>query len=124
MPKRPKRTDGSTRSLTFPSNSRRASASAGRPAKKRSHVKAVFTELSSTSYEGSLGFGKNPTTLRPVVQVLRMSPAVVTKMASQDSMRRAIWLRQCSVSTGSQLMCTMRTPGHALRAAASASFVT
>ena len=53
-----------------------------------------------------------------------MSPAVVTKIASHDSMRRAIWLRQCSVSTGSQLMWTIRTPGHAFRAAASVSFVT
>ena len=49
---------------------------------------------------------------------------VVEKIASQDSMRRASWARQWAGSTASQLMWTIRTPGQALRAAASASFVT
>ena len=60
----------------------------------------------------------------PVVHSFSFSPAVVTKIASQEFTRRLIWSQQCSFASGSQLMWTILTPGATLRISSIASFVT
>ena len=57
MPKNPSLTFLSTFGSSSASTSFLSSSSAGRPAKKRSYVNSVLSELSSVSYDGSLGFG-------------------------------------------------------------------